>query len=158
MFCPSCRCEFRAGFTHCDACAVDLVADLSSIQTGKTRSTATDAMPPPALVQMTDYCGFLSLEEARQARDRLRPARIRSEIVIREAPAASWNEPLQEEYWIRVDASGYQKAWDLLGFDPVPAAGSGESEAATVSCSQCGKHVAEEESFCPSCGARFEDE
>ena len=31
MFCPVCKGEFRDGFTHCDNCNVDLVADLNNI-------------------------------------------------------------------------------------------------------------------------------
>ncbi len=31
MFCPVCKGEFREGFTHCDNCNVDLVADLDNI-------------------------------------------------------------------------------------------------------------------------------
>jgi hypothetical protein len=29
MFCPECKAEYRAGFTRCADCDVDLVADLS---------------------------------------------------------------------------------------------------------------------------------
>lgn len=28
MFCPKCKCEYRAGFTHCSDCDVDLVQQL----------------------------------------------------------------------------------------------------------------------------------
>jgi hypothetical protein len=174
MFCPSCRDEFRAGFTRCESCGMDLVADLSVIPAvspvqapgapgadrigGRFSSRVVEHLPPTTPVHMVDYCGFRSLEDARQARDQLRPVRVRAEIAIREAPGSALDQPVHEEYWLRVDAARYQQAWDLLGFDAVAGADGGNAEPATIACSACGETVAEEESFCPKCGARFEED
>ena len=37
MFCPQCRAEYRAGFTRCSDCDVDLVHDLPVLSTPKDR-------------------------------------------------------------------------------------------------------------------------
>jgi hypothetical protein len=105
---------------------------------------------------MGDYCGFFSLEEARVARDRLRGQRIRSEIVVRERPDADWDEPVREEYWLRVDVSRLREITGLLGDFP-EVEGGDEAEDPGFACGECGQHVKESESFCPKCGARFDE-
>jgi hypothetical protein len=130
---------------------------------------------------MADYCGFLALDEAREARDRLAAQGIRAEIAIREAPAAGGEGG--EEYWLRVDASRYALVPEILGFDaeegqesveadPGEGAVTGRFRSRLIQparvteddprggpfeCSECGQHVAGDEPFCPSCGLRFED-
>jgi hypothetical protein len=150
MFCPSCKDEFRPGFTHCAACNVDLVEDLSQV-----REKGPDKPAPPMPVRMAEYCGFFSVDDAREARDRLRQKQIRSDIVIREAPDAPLDQPIEEEYWLRVDASMFRQASALLDQeDPV------EEDAAvaeTFKCSECGHSVNTEETFCAKCGARFDE-
>ena len=107
----------------------------------------------PAALPMLDYCGFLGLDDARQARDSLRPQGIASEITIREVPGSPLDGPVREEYWLRVPAKAFRQVSLLLGYDAV----SSESEASgALECGQCGKVVAPEESFCAGCGARFE--
>jgi hypothetical protein len=155
MFCPVCKDEFRPGFTRCAGCDVDLV---ESLEPGGTPSVAPgkEGKPAPAVqlyVPMVEYCGFLGLEEARAARDRLKEERIRSEIVIREAPASLERTVVEEEFWLRVERDRYKEAAGLLGFDEAPSAG-GES----FQCDQCGTEVAAQETFCPECGAHFEDD
>ncbi len=113
------------------------------------------AAPAPVLVQMAEYCGFLSLDDARDARDRLRREAIRSEIVIREPLGSGVDAPVQEEYWLRVERDRYRQAAAILGFDE---ADSPSGEGDTFSCGECGADIAAEELFCPKCGARFEDE
>ena len=154
MFCPKCKDEFREGFTHCAGCNVDLVEDLStatgSSSAGPGKSKATPA--PNFPVRLAEFCGFFSLEEARHARDQLRLKRIRAEVVLREAPDASWDEPIQEEAWIRVEAARVKAVNAILDDD----ADSEPEGASHFGCSECGEKVAAEESFCPKCGARFE--
>lgn len=168
MFCPVCRDEFRPGFTRCANCDVDLVERLDAeppppppppTAGGRAGNVfggnRPSASPAPVLVQMAEYCGFLSLDEARDARDRLRREAIRSEIVIREPPGTGVETAPQEEYWLRVERERYRQASAILGFDE---AESESGEAGTLSCGECGADVAAEEAFCPKCGARFEDE
>jgi rubrerythrin len=104
---------------------------------------------------MLDYCGFFSLQDAKQAREQLRLSRIRSEIVLREPPDASWDAPPEEEYWIRVDAARIQEAHQILGVEETPRAPADDQGFA---CSECGYFVNAEESFCPECGARFDED
>ena len=148
VFCPNCKDEFRAGFTRCEGCDVELVEDLAAAEAA---SPTLPEAPPPMPIDLADFCGFFSLEEARSARERLRVERIHSEIVIREIPGGDWDGPPEDEFWIRVDKSRAKEVVALLGETRT----SGSSE--TFSCGECGKEVAVEESFCPGCGARFED-
>ena len=148
MFCPKCQDEFRSGFTRCGRCNVDLVEDLAAV---KQEAVARQA---PMLVRLAEYCGFLSLEEARSARDKLRRERIRYEIVLREPPDASWEGPAQEEYWLRVDASQAKRVAQILGDVPTVA---DDTDGNSFACGDCGQEVATDEVFCPKCGARFDD-
>jgi hypothetical protein len=152
MFCPECKDEFRPGFTRCAACNVDLVDDLTQVKPQGPEKPA-----PPMSVRMAEYCGFFSVDDARDARDRLREKRIRSDIVIREAPGAPFDEPVEEEYWLRVDASMFKQAAALLDQDQPPEEEEEPSGGGTFRCSECGHTVNAEEAFCAKCGARFDD-
>jgi len=103
---------------------------------------------------MVEYCGFLGLDEARQARDRLKEDRVRSEIVIRESPESFATDRVTEEFWLRVERDAYKKAVSLLGFDEAEPAGDAES----FQCGECGREVLSDAASCPGCGARFEDD
>jgi hypothetical protein len=152
MFCPICNCEFRSGFTRCEGCDTDLVEELASVD----EPSAAPAEPvPAAFIPMADYCGFLDLDEARQARDVLRRERIVSDILIREGPETSPDGPIQEEYWLRVEAARFRMAAPILGFDQ---AEQGVDDTETSTCSKCGYQFAAQEQFCPGCGTRFEPE
>ena len=151
MFCPQCRDEFRPGFTRCGRCNVDLVRDLSEV--GRP---AGEAPAEPAVVRMGEYCGFLALDEARSARDRLRERRIRSEIVVREPLDAAWESPVQEEYWLRVDASRIKEVAALIG-DVPEVDPADEPDGTGFACGDCGHFVPEDAASCAKCGARFED-
>lgn len=145
MFCPTCRDEFRPGFTRCETCDVSLV---ESLDHGSQPEVPERPAAPPA--RLVDYCGFVSLDEARRARDQLRQAGMRWEIVIREAePDAPAID--HEEYWLRVEAPRMREVVAMLGFD---AADAGEGELA---CDRCGHSVSDSETSCPSCGARFDE-
>jgi len=151
MYCPGCKCEFRAGFSHCETCDLDLVEDLTDAH-NPAAATAPEKIAH-AQVKFADYCGFFSMEEARAARDHLRGAEIRSEIVIRERPDATLSDPIDEEYWLRVDVTQYQRVNTLLEQGPV--SGGSEEELA---CEDCGATVDSAAPSCPGCGARFDDE
>ena len=150
MFCPKCKDEFRPGFTRCERCSVDLVEELSVAEGQR------DAAPPENPVRLADFCGFLTLEDAREARDQLRVERIRSEIVLREPPGANWDRPASEEYWLRVEIARIKAVAGILGGIPEVDAPQGADEDA-VSCGDCGGLVSADAESCPKCGARFED-
>ena len=150
MFCPSCKDEFRPGFTRCATCNVDLVDSLSDVAAAPVEKKARkETEAGPAFVPMVDYCGFLTLEEARESREPLKEQAIRCEIAIRETPGSS-----DEEYWLRVEKDRYREVFSLLGFDEHDHNAYDD----TFSCDECGHEVAAAESFCPKCGARFEDD
>ncbi|HXV74701.1 MAG TPA: hypothetical protein VD788_00150, partial [Candidatus Polarisedimenticolaceae bacterium] len=153
MFCPVCKDEFRPGFTECAGCGVALVerSDVGPAagRGGRVSEAAAARLHPP----MVDYCGFLTLDEARDARSRLGRHRVRCEIVIRESTGSPGHVAVDEEYWLRVERDRYKEVIDHLGFDAADSTPPDE----TFTCGECGSEVASEESFCPDCGARFED-
>ncbi|HKQ62853.1 MAG TPA: hypothetical protein VJS92_16290 [Candidatus Polarisedimenticolaceae bacterium] len=149
MICPQCRSEYRAGFTQCATCGTDLVHELSTPQVLPAPPRPTGVAPARAAGPLLDFCGFLSLDEARDARERLREQRIRSDIVIRDAPGEDPGTVL-EEYWLRVEQTGFALAASLLGYDAA-------EEPVSVACSECGHAVAADASRCPKCGASFEE-
>ncbi len=154
MICPRCGSEYRTGFTRCSDCNVELVA-----QPGDGAERPAGPVPQSDTVLrsglVVDYCGFFSLADARQARDELRAASVRCEIVIREAQGSSLSAPIQEEYWIRIAPEDFGAAATVLGYESSEPEKSEEDEVAT--CSACGAEVDEDASFCPACGASFED-
>ena len=148
MFCPSCRSEYRPGFTRCPTCDVALVATL-----GGSAGPETEQRPTPGGIQhvaLSDYCGFVALDDAREARNRLWAYGIPCEIAVRLKPEADSPVPEHEEFWLRVPRSDRRGVVEILGYDLA------ESEQETLSCSDCGKTVGADETFCPHCGARFE--
>ncbi len=152
MFCPDCHGEYRPGIDQCPTCGVDLVEDLGAARAGaRGRSEAAPVESEPLLT----YCGFLGLEDARQARDLLRREGIRSEIAIREAPGSDLHAPPQDEYWLRVAHRDFAAATSILGYDEAREA---EMGGEGLTCSVCGSPVGAEEAFCPRCGERFDAE
>lgn len=150
MFCPVCRDEFRPGFTRCGRCDVDLVASLS--ERPPERAPRPEGPPPDEPLRLADYCGFLSLEEALEARMRLRRERIRTEVVLREPADADLDRPPQDEYWLRVDISRLREIRTLV--DPPAEVAPGDEE---FGCSECGAMVRADADSCPGCGVRFDD-
>jgi hypothetical protein len=149
MFCPSCRDEFRAGFTRCASCGVDLVPELGASAPRASGPAVPPAAPAAGPVPMAEYCGFLELDEAREARARLRGLGIRTEVVLRDAAHA----PDAEEYWLRVERARLAEAAQELGYHEVE-----ESDAAQeFRCEECGASVPADASACPRCGLKFED-
>ena len=148
VFCPTCRSEYRPGFMRCPTCNVDLTETLA-----ESSGPAPEKPPTPTeipLVTMSDYCGFVTLDDARDARNRLWAYGIPCEIAVRLKPGADSAAPDQEEYWLRVPRSERRGVVEVLGYDLV------ESEQDQLACSACGKMVGADEAFCPHCGERFE--
>jgi hypothetical protein len=150
VFCPRCRDEFRPGFTRCESCGVDLVENLSD---APTRPARESDRPAAAAVPMADYCGFFDLNDARSARERLAAEQILADIVIRRSPEAARENPLGEEYWLRVEAAKYRLAAPVLGFHDADSEQADEK----LACSACGEAVGAEATRCARCGTIFEE-
>jgi hypothetical protein len=150
MFCPVCRDEYRPGFTRCATCDVPLVPELGAHAPSAPAAVIAEAAPEEAMVT---FCGFLTLEEARQARDKIREAKLPSEILIREKPESSADGPAQEEFWLRVRPRDFAKMEALIGFEPAVAAPADDA----FGCSACGATVHASDESCPGCGLRFEE-
>ena len=151
MFCPTCQCEFRTGFTHCAGCDVPLVERLETAASPTAAVAATvSSCGDPGCGPRVDFCGFLSLDEARDARDRLARHGLQAEISIHQAEGSG---SAAEEFWLRVPAKSFRQCQQLLGYDlsdePPAAAGS-------FACSDCGGTVGDDAAACPHCGAGFE--
>jgi len=144
MFCPRCKDEFRAGFTRCANCDIELVESLDA----PGRAPAGPVPPRVSSGSLGDYCGFLSMDDAKQARDKLRGAGIRSEIAVRDAAEGG----ADDEYWLRVDVTRLVEVAGILGFDADET-----DDAPGFECGACGDHVDEDASACPHCGARFDE-
>jgi len=159
MYCPKCRDEFRPGFTRCASCNVDLVESLTGAAPARAEALSAPvgaaACSPLAMVE---YCGFVSLDEARRARDQLFAEKIAAEIAIRVASASPATGGPEEEYWLRVDRGRYKDVVRLLGFDEAHETVAEEEAEGSFSCGECGTEVSVHEAFCPSCGARFEED
>ena len=165
MICPECHSEYRAGFTRCATCEVDLV---EVVPREPRRDVAAEHPDEPVdegtPIEPVQYCGYLSLEDARQARDELREHRIRSHILVAEPPRSDLDEPAREEYWLLVPRRHLGRVDAILGHpadeqveadagEPAAAEGNGE----TFACSACGADVDVTATSCPRCGARFEE-
>ena len=160
MICPRCKHEYRAGFTRCATCHVDLVDEDSLPQSrdpeplhSHTRST----MDANTIAELLPFCGFLTLDEARSAREQLRESGIPADILIREVET---DQETLEEYWIRVPRRRFAEVSDVLHEEPAQAEekeGNGEVHQGEVfSCSACGEDVEGDADVCPHCGARFD--
>jgi hypothetical protein len=152
MFCPVCECEFREGFTRCEGCNADLVSELGGGSSSPVASQAGRLMPESCAAK-SDFCGFVEMTEARDARDLLWNNGIASEIVIRPAPGSQPGSRLEEEFWLRVPGDRVKHVVGLLGFHEGDDAGfEGTDEFQVQRCDRCGAELPPEEVFCPHCG------
>jgi hypothetical protein len=67
MICPSCRAEYREGFTRCHDCDVPLVSSLEEAEAGVAVFTGDDALVPFHTTRHPDLLGALleGLEDER---------------------------------------------------------------------------------------------
>jgi len=149
MTCPSCRSEYRPGIVRCPSCDVALQEPAAA----RPRERAQSPQAPVEVEQvaMGQFCGFFTLDEARAAREQLRAQRIPSDILVRDATDGEH----QEEFWLRVPIPRMAMAEQVLGFQSALPEDSGEE--GDFACSDCGKPVAEEETSCSHCGAKFDE-
>jgi hypothetical protein len=163
VFCPSCRDEFRPGFTHCAACDVDLVEELPGPGAASTPAQGSRRPVQDVIVReqpAVPFCGFLTLDEAMDARGKLKVEGIRSEILIREDEPGPADAAFKDTYWLRLSPTWFKKATAILGHDEVEEEAETEvemEEGETVACSACGEDVGVDDTSCPHCGASFEE-
>ncbi len=158
MFCPTCEAEYRPGITRCPTCEVDLVEDRSADAADASIRSRSQTAEESEVDQdvMVPFCGFVSLEDARHARDQLHDGGVFSEILIRDARDGDPGAGVREEYFLRVPAGRFRTASAILGDDEeveTTPATPGEG----LACSECGNAVQEDETFCARCGARFDE-
>ena len=115
MICPQCRSEYRAGFTRCAECKIDLVEEGTLPEPEKASATHVDPatrmrMDASLEAELFPFCGFLGVEDARAARDSLREAGIPADILIREAVGPDGEV---EEFWIRVPRRRFAEVADV---------------------------------------------
>ena len=161
MICPRCKHEYRAGFTRCATCQVDLVDEDALAEPEPVRAETHSGIDATTLAELLPFCGFITLDEARQAREELREADIPADILIREVETA---QEVLEEYWIRVPRSQFAAAAQVLEEQPAAAEGGGNGEVSgldeddeTFACSACGEDGGSDADACPRCGARFDE-
>jgi len=150
MFCPVCRDEFRPGFTQCASCEVPLVERLDGPVAEAPKAVMAEV---PADDVTANFCGFLSLEEAREARDKVKQAGLPAEILIRDAPAPASGGPVPEEFWLRVRPADIRAVVGIVGFAPAEVPEADDA----FGCSACGTTVHATDDACPGCGLRFEE-
>jgi hypothetical protein len=157
VICPNCRHEYRAGFTRCATCQVELVEPEKLLALEPVPRETHVRIDATTEAELLPFCGFLTLEEARHAREELHEAGIPADILIREAES---EEERLEEYWIRVPRRRFAEVTDVLHEEPAEAAqkgGNGEvHDTDTFACSACGEDVEGDADVCPHCGARFD--
>ena len=149
MFCPVCRDEYRPGFTRCATCDVALVESLHATAPARPVAVLAEVAAEEATA---NFCGFLTLDEARQARDKVKEAGMPAEILIRDAPAPKDGGPAPEEYWLRVRPRDFREIVGIVGFEPAEPLDADDS----FGCSACGATVKAKDDACPGCGLRFE--
>ena len=149
MFCPVCSDEYRTGFTRCASCDVGLVETLDAAGSDRPAAVPAEAA---AEEPMANLCGFFTLEEAREARDKVRDAGRPAEILIRDVPGSAAKGSPREEFWLRVRPMDFRAVANIVGFEPA-AAEHAEDE---FTCSACGAIVRAADDACPGCGLGFE--
>ena len=158
MICPRCKHEYRPGFTRCGTCQVDLVEEDALVEPEPVQRETQVRIDSATMAELLPFCGFLTLEEARQAREQLRESGIPADILIREI---EMEQSALEEYWIRVPRRRFAEVADVLHEEPAgPDAkeGNGEvHESESFACSACGEDVQGDAAACPHCGARFDE-
>lgn len=95
MFCPSCKLEYRSGFTHCSDCDVPLVAALPEVRAPQEVGVH-DLRTPTILTQRVSATDAVAVRDALNAAGiRFNTRRAQAEIVADGSPAF--------EFWVESD-------------------------------------------------------
>jgi hypothetical protein len=151
MYCPSCRSEYRAGFSRCAHCDVDLVAELPpEDEFGSTEAMAR--LLADKEVQALLVGNHVDLGEAQRFL-----ARARIPSVMAGEASEEIDAPVHQRFFLMVAADDLERARDLVHArwrEGAIAQGmllSDEAPAAGV-CPACGAAVSLSAQECPDCG------
>ena len=144
MYCPECGGEFRPGIEICTTCDVPLTDEPAP--KSHLKSGAGGGDEPRLAPSWFDLVGYLDEREGRDARRRLKEARIPSELVIRDAFGQREGKEAGDEYWIRVPGDSVRSALEVLELDRT----LGED-----ACTSCGAPLQGGDQ-CPRCGHAYE--
>lgn len=105
-FCPFCRAEYRAGFTHCADCQVPLVDRLPPLE--------REPKPAPHSVKEVPVATFPSRLEADMWAELLRREGIPSVLVSLGPGAGGWGNSAFVPHQLRVRETDADRARQLL--------------------------------------------
>jgi hypothetical protein len=168
MFCPECKAEYRAGFTHCADCDVDLVATQQEAM--RSRRAAEDGASDELATQVwhgTDphfYLGAMEYLAAQGMPHRGRAVTVPEHESFEEQPMGAYAKP---EFEIRVSKENSSLAqWMLESWEEKSDATEAENERILRGGLERYPEYEEDElapgqeakpkSECPLCGAEFE--
>jgi uncharacterized protein (UPF0212 family) len=147
-YCPICLSEFREGFTRCNSCYVDLVAELAG-EMDLSQDNIQQALEGKELVGITRG----TLEVVKETRDILSKHRIASIVVDVDEELPAGMPPRMAlvvskddlERAIEVLGGKFKEMLDVEGVDTA-------NQMSYDSCPACGKKVTEHMEECPECG------
>lgn len=166
MFCPSCRAEYRPGFTDCAHCKVPLVEELpetvelstddldDTVPVGLTSSTEV-SRPAEIDGRVVDLMRVFALDGATEVREAL----TSHGVPVLMAPVQGVEFPdARPRFEVRVRPEDRERAESLLReawASHAVETGLDEGSGTTTSveeCPACGAHVPLDAEECPDCG------
>jgi DNA-directed RNA polymerase subunit RPC12/RpoP len=148
MYCPRCNDEYRAGFSICAACNIELISGLEIMQQQEqtTHSSAGDIQPGEVLIAIRQG----SVVEIKQLQAQLKRSGIAS---ITTGDAATCGKGCGGgKVILQVRESDMKRVQAILQEDYIRSTSLAEHDLGTV-----GEVVALDgaEATCPACGSRF---
>ena len=123
MFCPQCKYEYRAGFTHCPDCDVDLVDSLEAIDAPHTNAPHSALDSHSSRTIWTGERDVDCVAFCRELRDVGIPYKVSQTEVSR-----SVRMGIVWRYEIAIASSDYEKTKDLLQLEDDPDAAASPDE------------------------------
>jgi len=151
MYCPQCRSEYRAGFTTCATCKVDLVAELPPADAFES----PDAMAKVLQGKETQAILVGSHVDLSEAQTFLATKRVAS--VLAGEAAEGEETPIAHRFFLMVAADELERARDAIHAQwREGAIAQGlllrEGPVSADACPACGAAVSADVSECPDCG------